>query len=86
MPYRTNRRELAYLAIDSERDYQARKWGENPHEIDAFAAYVQEYTNQLIKTVGTSNDQTAKLDCMRKIGALTVACMEQHGAPRRFEP
>jgi hypothetical protein len=76
-------RELAYKAIDSERDYQAKKWGEKPHEIDAFAAYIAEYTNQLIAICGTSDDAEAKLAAVRKVGALAVACMEQNGAPLR---
>ena len=76
-------RAEAFDAINSERDYQARKWGEVDHEVDAFAAYVQEYTNQLMHVVGTTSDTTAKLAAMRKVAALAVACMEQHGAPKR---
>lgn len=76
-------RDHVFAAISSERDYQASKWGEVNHEVDAFASYIQEYTNQLMHIVGTSDDTSAKLDALRKVGALAVACMEQHGAPRR---
>lgn len=76
-------RENAFGALCSERDYQADKWGEKPHEIDAFALYIAEYTAQLTHVCGTSGDNIAKLDAVRKVGALALAAMEQHGAPRR---
>lgn len=76
-------RPEVFAAIDSEREYQAQRWGDKAHEIDAFAAYIQEYTNQLMKIVGTSDSEKYKLDAMRKVAGLCVACMEQHGAPHR---
>ena len=72
-----------YDAIKSEREYQADKWGEPPHTIDEFSLYVAEYTTQLVHVSGTTSASHPKLDAMRKIGALVVACMEQHGAPHR---
>ena len=79
------KRSIVYHAIDSERDYQKQRWGDRGenHEIDAFAAYIQEYTTQLIRVVGTTDDTERKLSAMRKIAALCVACMEKHGAPHR---
>lgn len=76
-------RQDVYAAIDSERDYQASRWGEKPHEIDAFVTYIQEYTNQLVHLAATDDDPRHKLGAMRKVAGLCVACMEQHGAPIR---
>ncbi len=76
-------REQVYQRIDTERAYQADKWGDPPHTIDEFALYIAEYTAQLVHVAGTTADHDAKLDAVRKVAALGVACMEQHGAPHR---
>jgi hypothetical protein len=85
-------RAVAYLAIDSERDYQDSRWGHSASSgapgngdrtIDEFALYISEYADQLRHVCGTSDDPIKKLDAVRKVAALGVACMEQHGAPYR---
>lgn len=87
-----NRSEV-YAAIDSERDYQDRRWGDSlssdrkpgngERTIDEFALYIAAYTAKMVEQCGTFSDSKAKLDSIRKIAGLAVACMEQHGAPRR---
>jgi len=81
-----------YAAIDSERDYQDTMWGQSSEggrpgdgfrSVDAYAAYLQRYVNVLIEVVGTSDDDSKKLEVIRKIAGLCVVCMEQHGAPVR---
>ena len=85
-------RETAYAAIDSERDYQDELWGDsvsggNPGEgersVDEFALYIIGYANDLLQSAAHFSDSEAKLNIIRKIGGLSVACMEQHGAPLR---
>jgi hypothetical protein len=78
-------RENAYTSIESEREYQREKWGERPHEIDAFALYIVQYAQKLADVCATKGtlDLIEKLDHVRKVGALAVACMEQHGAVDR---
>jgi hypothetical protein len=85
-------REEIYKVLDGERDYQDEKWGDTASSnepgngertIDEFAAYIQGYTNDLIYQVSHFGDPKGKLDVMRKIGALVVACGEQHGLPAR---
>lgn len=87
-------RTRVYEAIDSERDYQDERWGYNPSEkedkrgsldrtIDEFATYIASYSQQLTQTCSITDDPTLKLDVVRKIAALGVACMEAHGAPNR---
>lgn len=51
--------------------------------IDEFALYIQRYANALTDIAGSTGDAEAKLHAVRKVGALAVACMEQHGAPKR---
>ncbi len=78
-------RDEVYVAIDSERNYQNWKWGDPPHEIDAFACYISGYTNKLIELCSTT-DSSERLDIIRKIAGLCVVCMEQHGSPMRAIP
>ena len=73
-------------AIMSERAYQDKKWGasessEGARTLDEFARYISVYADQLKALVGGH-----KLHAVRKVAALAVACMEQHGAPLRQTP
>ncbi len=79
-------RNLVYGSIDSELTYQWVRFGPNPHEIDAFATYIRRYVAILDKVATEPNTENAKLNVIRKIAALCVRCMEQHGAPRRKLP
>ena len=85
-----------YKAIDSERDYQDIKWkgtksshqpsdapGSLDRTIDEFALYITRYSNKLVEVAGTSDYPAEKLEVIRKIAALTVACGEKHGMPSR---
>lgn len=79
---KTDRSEV-YAAVDGELQYQAAKFGENPHEIDAFATYIRQYSKILDETATAPCAPEIKLAVVRKIAALAVRCMEQHGAPKR---
>jgi len=81
-------------ALMSERRYQERKWshsassgqpGNGERSIDEYALYITEYAAQLRHLAGTALDPKDKLAAVRKVTALGVACMEQHGAPLREE-
>lgn len=92
----TERSEV-YEAIDSERDYQEKVWGEvlssaeTPDEtrppgyrtLDEWALYIIGYADDLLKIAAHDDDPKVKLDCIRKIATLGVVAMEQHGAPKR---
>ena len=96
----TTRKEV-YEAIDTERDYQETKWGETlsgnripdvdlgqsggDRTIDEFSLYIIGYANDLQHEASHFATTTEKLDIIRKISGLGVACMEQHGAPTRFQ-
>ena len=93
-------RTEVYQAVDGERDYQ-RKWdtaeSTGQHEPAAFVLFMEEYLSEarrLESTCEKGNNRPAfegeahhegSLDFVRKVVALGVACMEQHGAPRREE-
>lgn len=92
MPVDRAKRAIAYHAIDTERAYQEKRWGETrsggragrgERSVDEFTAYLQGYMNMLVATVATSNDDNTKLEVMRKVAGLCVACFEQHGVPLR---
>lgn len=87
-----------YGAINTERNYQDSlhqnfSSGMPPTEgmegwrsIDEFGAYIARYGLNLLEIVGSSTDDQKKLECVRKIAALAVNCMEWHGAPLRKVP
>ncbi len=92
-------RANVYAAIDSERDYQDEKWGSTlsgnrlpvsslrqsggDRTVDEFILYMEGYMGDLVYKGSNFCDTPDKLDFVRKVTALGVACMEQHGAPSR---
>lgn len=89
-------RTEVYSAIDTERDYQNARWGDtpgeesghNPHSVTEWLTYMRHYVEEGLKlaTLSSRKDDpydTAALQFARKVAALGVVCMEQHGAPRR---
>lgn len=90
-------RDEVYEALDSERDYQDDRWGSTlsgdrpptdeqapgSRSVDEFILYIVGYAHKLLDEGATFADTKKKLDFVRKVGGLCVACMEQHGAPRR---
>jgi hypothetical protein len=76
-------REEVFAAIAGELEYQRTQFGENPHEIDAFATYIRQYSKILDETATGVNFPEEKLAVVRKIAAIAARCLEQHGAPLR---
>ncbi len=81
-----------FNAIVSERVYQARKWGirqpdetfvEPKHSVGDFLVYMQYYLDEAVNEATQKTDDFWPLESIRKIAALAVACMEQHGASPR---
>jgi hypothetical protein len=92
-------RENVYQAIDTEREYQDLRWagtassnrrssnhGATDRTLDEFALYILGYANDLAKISSHTDNPTEKLDFVRKVAGLCVACMEAHGAPNREIP
>lgn len=85
-------RAEVYAAIDGEREYQAVRWSEDitctggRHSVTEFLVYMRDYAEEALHNVSREADPGASekaLHWVRKVAALGVACMEQHGAPRR---
>ena len=88
-------RKDVYELIDGEREYQEALWGETlsgnrpgdgERSIDEFSLYLVGYADDLLKSASHFSSSHEKLSIIRKLAALAVACMEQHGAPQREMP
>lgn len=83
-------------ALRNEREYQERLWGDkarggrdNPGRLKStteWIAFMQNYLREAedltCRTFGPVADPKI-VHIIRKVGAMAVACMEQHGAPLR---
>ena len=87
----TTRPEV-YAAIDGERDYQDSRWNsetttsEGKHELEEWLIYIDDYVTEAKHTIARLPRQESSpkvLASLRKIAAMCVCAMEQHGAPRR---
>lgn len=91
------KRNKVYKVIDGERDYQDKIWdgtasSKNPsfekgaldRTVDEFALYIKGYSDDLVQIASHSDDVDKKLDVIRKVAGLCVACMEKHGAVKRL--
>lgn len=83
-------RSEVYAAIDTERDYQkmweTKSTSKGLHSFSEWLAYMEDYIDeaQHLLARGAQQDtynQVAHI--MRKVVAMGVAAMEQHGAPSR---
>jgi hypothetical protein len=79
-----------YAAIDSERDYQdmrvKRDQGAGFHSTEEFLLYMDDYLTEAKHVASRTWGPDAKfaiLEVVRKVVALGVVMMEQHGAPQR---
>lgn len=79
-------RDSVYKAIDTERVYQDKKWGDtsqHPHEVGAYLVLMEVHLQQAkVAWAGSAGDAGA-LEQLRKVLAIGVACSEQHGIPNR---
>lgn len=81
-------RAEVYDAIDSEREYQERRWGGHRHEAESYCLFMEDYLQQARHQASRTDftidsELRAYLDTIRKVVTLGVACMEEHGAPQR---
>ncbi len=85
-------RAEVYAAIDGEREYQDRRWNadtttsEGKHSLEEWIVYMEDYlaeAKHILSRTAWQDGQSKALDAIRKVTALGVACMEQHGAPQR---
>ncbi|KKL83573.1 hypothetical protein LCGC14_1973410 [marine sediment metagenome] len=88
-------REKVYTIIDGERNYQKSRWGDDQEtEINSFILYMEHHLQRAREVASTQTNGNnspgatgeSSLDCIRKVTALGVACMEANGAPTRAKP
>lgn len=87
------KRQDVYSLIDGERNYQDAKWGHTlsggrpghgERTVDEFSLYISGYTGDLVDFASHFGNEAGKLEIIRKIAGLCVACMEQHDTlPRK---
>lgn len=77
-------REEVYKLIDGERDYQESLWPVNPLQEGEFISLLQDYVNQA-RAIWVREPKPCQqtMGMIRKIAAIAVNAMEQHGAPAR---
>lgn len=92
----TTSRSDVYAAIDSERDYQESRKAAAPGDPsyngrvrtpEEYMVYMQDYLNEAMHKASREWGPAYRdgvVEIIRKVTALGVACMEDHGAPRRF--
>ena len=86
------KREEVYGAIDSERDYQDKIWNkettasEGKHSPEEWYMYIEDYVNQakhLLSRKSVQESYPEAMKIMRKVAAMAVCAMEQHGVDDR---
>lgn len=90
-PTDTPRRDV-YAALDSERDYQDSRWNastttsEGRHSFSEWIAYMEDYLDEAKHILARFARQVGEpqvAQIIRKVTAMGVAAMEEHGAPQR---
>lgn len=85
-------REKVYDAIDSEREYQDQRWGgpshDQIHELASWVVYMEHYVDKAKAAISSPSTEGSEeiTDNIRKVAALAVACMENHGVRPRYFP
>ena len=73
-------------AIDSEREYQERKWPDHKHTIAEWLLIMEKCLNDAKRVWTTQHGEQADFNTMceiRQVVAVGVAAMDQHGVPKR---
>lgn len=73
-------------AVHDERVYQNRKWGtvnQHPHEVGGWLTIMRKLLTDAEAQWSSKKGDVGALDEIRKVVAVGIACMEQHGAISR---
>ena len=89
---RSATRRDVYEAVDTERDYQDSRWNASTttsrgiHSQTEWLAYIEDYLREAQHILARTARQEARErvnHIMRKIAAMAVSAMEEHGAIKR---
>lgn len=81
MNYEIDRKVLS--AVHDERVFQNRKWGtaeQHPHEVGGWLTIMRKLLSDAEQQWSSSKGDIGALEEIRKVVAVGIACMEQHGA------
>ena len=82
-------RQEVYGAIDGERIYQNSRWNpetttsDGRHSLEEWYMYIEDYVNEakhILSRLPRQEADPKALHIMRKVAAMAVCAMEQHGA------
>jgi hypothetical protein len=79
-------RQAVYSAINDERYFQDRKWGtpdQHPHEVGGWLTIMRSLLADAEREWSGKRGDEGALDELRKVVAVGIACMEQHGVVER---
>ncbi len=79
----TRMKEDIVKAIDSERDYQAKKWPGHTHGVEGYLLIMLKCMWKAVIAWIENRGNDAALSEVRQVVAVGVACMEENGAPLR---
>lgn len=82
--YEIDRKVLT--AVHEERVFQNRKWGtieQHPHEVGGYLTLMRKLLTDAEASWSTQRSDKGALDEIRKVVAVGIACMEQHGPVAR---
>lgn len=82
----TATRKQVFSVVTDERVYQDRKWGtldEHPHEVGSWITIMRKLLRDAEDAYQSQRGDIGALDEIRKVVAVGVACMEQHGTVPR---
>lgn len=75
-------RQEVFALVDQEREHQDNKWGtvrQHPHEVGGWLTIMRVYLQRAeAGWLGDLSDGESLAE-VRKVAALAVACLEQHG-------
>jgi len=81
------KRSDVYARLDDEREYQAQRWPkERPHSFEEWFTYMRDYISEaehILSRTATPEAQEPAANIMRKVTAMGIAALEQHGCPWR---
>ena len=80
-------RKDVFFAIEQERDHQDTQWGtldEHPREVGSWLTIMRQLLNDAERAYMSQRGDIGALDELRKVVAVGVACMQQHGVPPRY--
>lgn len=69
-------------AMVRERQYQQKKWGDNPHEIGAWITIVRRELREA-EDAWCEGNNAAGLEELLQVASVVMACLEQHGIVER---